>query len=383
MYKYPFNKPSMQGAELQYVSQAVGSGKISGDGMFTSKCQDLLNGKFNFIRSLLTTSCTDALEIAALALNICPGDEVILPSYTFVSTANAFALRGAIPIFVDSELNHPNIDAERIEEKISSKTKAIIIVHYAGIACDMDAIKYISQKYGIPIIEDAAQAIGAKYKDDFLGNFGCLATFSFHETKNVNCGEGGAIVVNDNSLYPVIEIIREKGTNRSAFLRSEVDKYTWVSLGSSFLPSDLLAAYLYGQLLNYDNIQLHRNALWSAYDHILSDSVKKSQFNFSTPFIPSYAKGNSHIYYLVVKDLEFRTKLIDLLKGEGILTVSHYVALHSSPFGRQFSIQVEENYYLNCDKFSQRLIRLPLYHGLTVEGVEFIALKVLEAMKKI
>lgn len=383
MYKYPFNKPFVHGKELIFVNEALKNGHISGDGAFTLKCQEFFSDKFDLENSLLTTSCTDALEICALSLNIASGDEIIMPSYTFVSTANAFALRGAVPVFIDSEADTPNINVDRIEKKISSATKAIVIVHYAGIACDIDAIKYIASKYDIPVIEDAAQAIGSKYKGHFLGGFGSLSTFSFHETKNINCGEGGAIVVNDKRMHPIIEIIREKGTNRSSFLRGEIDKYTWVSLGSSFLPSDLLSAYLYGQLLNYDVIQSHRTYLWNVYDQILSDHTQKQLHNYSTPFIPSYAEGNSHIYYLVVKSVDFRTKLIQALKAEGILAVSHYVALHNSPFAKRFAHNLNEQDFTNCNKFAGQLIRLPLYHELTGEDVEYIALKVLELMSNI
>ena len=382
MYKFPYNKPFLNGVELKYIAESVLSGKISGDGVFSKKCQDFLKERFQFNKSLLTTSCTDALEIAALALNIKEGDEIIMPSYTFVSTANAFVLRGAIPVFIDSEESNPNIDVSLIENRITARTKAIVVVHYAGVACDMNALSALSLKYHIPIIEDAAQAIGSQYNGQFLGSFGALSTFSFHETKNINCGEGGAIIINDEALFSTVETIREKGTNRSVFLRGEIDKYTWVSLGSSFLPADLLAAYLYGQFENYDKIQSHRLELWTNYNKILSDYSKK--YEFQTTYIPAYAKGNAHIFYLVVRDLEIRTKLITELKSEGILAVPHYVPLHSSPVGILYdSGYMDSNSFINCNRFSNCLIRLPLYHELTIADVHFICDKVLRIMKRI
>jgi len=380
--KYPFNKPFLCGVELKYIAESVLSGKISGDGIFTKKCQDFLKRKFQLNNSLLTTSCTDALEIAALALNIKAGDEVIMPSYTFVSTANAFVLRGAIPIFIDSESSTPNIDVSRIEERITARTKAIVVVHYAGIACDMMGLNALSIKYGVPLIEDAAQAIGAKYKDTYLGSFGALSTFSFHETKNINCGEGGAIVINDLELYASVEKIREKGTNRSLFLRGEVDKYTWVSLGSSFLPSDLLAAYLYGQFENYEIIQSNRLMLWSKYNNIFSEF--QSKYGYTVPFIPEYATGNAHIFYLIVNNMDYRTRIIDRLKANSILTVSHYVPLHSSPVGRQFSdVNDPSISYKNCDRYADCLIRMPLYHELTTADIEMICERTLHIMSQI
>lgn len=381
MYRYPYNKPFLNGVELKYIAESVLSGKISGDGIFSKKCQDFLKRKFQFNKSFLTTSCTDALEIAALALNINHGDEIIMPSYTFVSTANAFALRGAKPVFIDSEESNPNIDVSLIERKITKKTKAIVPVHYAGISCDMEKLMHLSSKYNIPIIEDAAQAIGAKYNGRFLGSFGALSTFSFHETKNINCGEGGAIVINDESLFSSVETIREKGTNRSVFLRGEIDKYTWVSLGSSFLPADLLAAYLFGQFENYNKIQMHRLELWNKYNEILSQYSQC--YNFRTPHIPQYADGNAHIFYLVLRSLEFRTKIICELQHEGILAVPHYVPLHSSPTGIRYSSgEVDANSFINCNKFADCLVRFPLYHELTLDDVNYICEKTIQIMKK-
>lgn len=380
--KYPFNKPFLCGVELKYIAESVLSGKISGDGIFTKKCQNFLEKRFQLKNSLLTTSCTDALEIVALALNITAGDQVIMPSYTFVSTANAFVLRGAIPIFIDSESSTPNIDVMRIEERITAMTKAIVVVHYAGVACDMMALNNLAKKYNIPIIEDAAQAIGSKYNDTYLGSFGALSTFSFHETKNINCGEGGAIVVNDEELFSSVETIREKGTNRSLFLRGEVDKYTWISLGSSFLPSDLLAAYLYGQFENYEIIQAKRLELWNTYYSIFFEF--QSKHGYSVPFIPAYATGNAHIFYLIVRDIDCRTRIIDGLKLESILAVSHYVPLHSSPIGGKFvdgrSLSAS---FVNCNRYADCLIRMPLYHELTTVDVEMICEKTLRIMAKI
>jgi dTDP-4-amino-4,6-dideoxygalactose transaminase len=270
----------------------------------------------------------------------------------------------------------------RIEERITAKTRAIVVVHYAGIACDMMALNNLATKYSIPIIEDAAQAIGAKYNDTYLGSFGALSAFSFHETKNINCGEGGAIIVNDKNLFSSVEKIREKGTNRSLFLRGEVDKYTWVSLGSSFLPSDLLAAYLYGQFENYEVIQSKRLELWNTYNNIFLEF--QSKHGYSVPFIPEYATGNAHIFYLIVRDVDFRTRIIDGLKGESILAVSHYVPLHSSPIGRQFSDNCSLSAsFINCNRYADCLIRMPLYHELTTVDVEIICEKTLHVMEKI
>jgi dTDP-4-amino-4,6-dideoxygalactose transaminase len=362
-----------------YMAESVASGKISGDGMFTLKCQNLIEEKFNFGRSRLTTSCTDALEISALALDIKPGDEVILPSFTFVSTANAFVLRGAKPIFVDSQDENPNINADLIEEKITEKTKAIVVVHYAGVACDMEKIMAVANKYQIPLIEDAAQAIGSKYKGEYLGSFGAAATFSFHETKNISCGEGGVIVVNDAGLIHAIEVIREKGTNRTSFLKGEVDKYTWINLGSSFLPSDLLAAYLYAQLENIDQIQERRIRLWETYDQALSPFAE--EFKFSTPHIPSYGTNNAHMYYLVLSGARYRSDLIEKLKQDGILAVSHYVPLHSSPYIKSnFSTKFDEKEFFNCNRYGDCLLRLPLYYELQDSDARFIASRVISSM---
>jgi dTDP-4-amino-4,6-dideoxygalactose transaminase len=378
-YKFPFNKPFIHGRELMYIAESVASGKISGDGVFTSKCQNLLEQKFGFGQTRLTTSCTDALEIAALALNIMPGDEIILPSFTFVSTANAFALRGAKLVFIDSEATSPNIDADLIEKKITRRTRAIVIVHYAGVACNMEKIIGISEKYQIPVIEDAAQAIGAKFKDRYLGTFGAVSTFSFHETKNISCGEGGAIVVNDNSLVRTIEIIREKGTNRSSFLKGDVDKYTWINLGSSFLPSDLLAAYLFAQLENIDQIQEKRIRLWETYESLLSPFAQ--EFNFFTPYISQYGSNNAHMYYLVLENAQRRSALIKKLQSEKILAVSHYIPLHSSPFMKSVAHHhLNDADFPNCNRYGECLMRLPMYYELDESDARFIASKIISSM---
>lgn len=377
MYKYPFNKPFIHGRELMNIAESVASGKISGDGIFTKKCHELFKFKYNINNIYLTTSCTDALEIAAISLDIKEGDEIIMPSYTFVSSANAFVLRGAKIIFIDSQKDHPNIDGLQIENKITDKTKAILVVHYAGIACDMEIIMEISRKYNIPVVEDAAQAIDSKYKNKYLGTIGSYGAYSFHETKNISCGEGGAIIVNNIDCVGKVEIIREKGTNRSAFLRGEYDKYTWVGLGSSFLPSDILAAYLYAQLENIEQIQNKRKSLWKRYNELLEPFSK--ELNFETPNIPSYATNNAHMYYIVMKNEKCRGELIEYLKTKDILSVSHYVPLHSSPFFKNYSKE-KENYLPNCDKFSEGLLRLPLYHDLNIEDVEYICAKVIAGL---
>ena len=377
MYKYPFNKPFIHGRELMNIAESVSSGKISGDGIFTKKCHELFKIKYNINNIYLTTSCTDALEIAAISLGIKEGDEIIMPSYTFVSSANAFVLRGAKIIFIDSQKENPNIDSLQIINKITDKTKAILVVHYAGIACNMDLIMEISRKYNIPVVEDAAQAIDSKFKNEYLGTIGTYGAYSFHETKIISCGEGGAIIVNDISFADKVEIIREKGTNRSAFLRGEYDKYTWVGIGSSFLPSDILAAYLYAQLENIDQIQIKRKSLWKRYNELLKPFSE--ELKFETPNIPSYATNNAHMYYIVLDNEKCRIELIEYLKTKNILSVSHYVPLHSSPFFKKYSKQ-KENYLPNCDKFSERLLKLPLYHDLNIDDVEYICAKIITGL---
>ncbi len=363
----PFNKPFLTGKETDYIKEAVASGKISGDGVFTKKCHEYFEGKYGFKKCLLTTSCTDALEMAAILINIQAGDEVIMPSYTFVSTANAFVLRGAKVVFMDSRSDHPGIDENSIESLITSKTKAIVPVHYAGVACDMYKIMVLAEKYGLYVIEDAAQAINSYYTFPDgtvkpLGGIGHLAAFSFHETKNVISGEGGMLVINDGQFFERAEVIREKGTNRSAFFRGEVDKYGWVDIGSSFLPSDIIAAFLWAQLENLETIQNKRTDIWNYY-WINLEKIKNKPF--SLPCIPSYSTNNAHMFYLVYDSLEERTRAIEKCKQNLILPVFHYISLHKSQFYRQ---KIPNGTCLqNSDKYSDTLLRLPFYFSITKE----------------
>lgn len=368
-----FNKPYLHGKELVYIAQAVATGKISGDGTFTKKCHDFFEQRYGFKKVLMTTSCTDALEMAAILLDIQPGDEVIAPSYTFVSTVNAFALRGAKIIFADSGSDHPNVDPEQIEKLITSNTKAIVVVHYAGVACDMDAIMAIANQHHIPVVEDAAQAIDSYYKGKPLGSIGTFGTFSFHETKNIIAGEGGLLAINDDKYIHRAEIIREKGTNRSSFFRGEVAKYGWVDIGSSFLPSDIIAAYLYAQLENIDSIQIRRKAIWQRYYDKLSIILANTGINL--PIVADYASNNAHMFYLVCEDIEQRTALIKYLKDNGVHAVFHYLSLHSSEY---YKDKHNDNSLLYCDVFSDTLVRLPLYCELTDAQVDYICTKISE-----
>lgn len=368
----PFNKPYFSGKEFEYIREALVSGKISGDGIFTKKCHGYFEKRYGFQKCLLTTSCTDALEMAAILLNIQPGDEVIMPSYTFVSTANAFVLRGANIVFCDSRKDHPGIDEENIEELITSKTKALVPVHYAGIACDMDKVMSLANKYSLFVVEDAAQAIDSFYTDKNgeqkpLGGIGQLAAFSFHETKNIISGEGGMLAINDPQFNDRSEIIREKGTNRSQFFRGEVDKYGWVDIGSSFLPSDIIAAFLFAQLESLDAIQIKRKKIWNQYRELLQPLADKGCFRL--PFIPSYASNNAHMFYLLCASLEMRTKLINDLKNAGILSVFHYLSLHKATF---YSSKKAGSSLPQSDYYSDHLLRLPFYYSLTEEQVDLI-----------
>jgi len=363
----PFNKPYLHGKELVYIAQAVASGKISGDGAFTKKCHDFFEQRYGFKKVLMTTSCTDALEMAAILLNIQPGDEVIAPSYTFVSTVNAFALRGAKIVFADSYPDHPNIDPIEISKLITPKTRAIVVVHYAGVACDMDAIMDIANQHNIPVVEDAAQAIDSYYKGKPLGSIGTFGTFSFHETKNIIAGEGGLLAINDEQYIHRAEIIREKGTNRSSFFRGEVAKYGWVDIGSSFLPSDIIAAYLYAQLENLDQIQDRRKAIWNRYYDKLSVSVANS--GVALPIVADYSTNNAHMFYLVCNSLEQRTGLIQYLKDNGVHAVFHYLSLNKSEYYLDKNILRDLS---NSDFFTDSLVRLPLYYELTDEQVDYI-----------
>lgn len=365
----PFNKPFLTGKETAYITDAVASGKISGNGKYTQLCQNYFQNKYGFQKCLLTTSCTDALEMAAILLDIKPGDEVIMPSYTFVSTANAFVLRGAKIVFADSMAINPNIDAASIESLITSKTKAIVPVHYAGIACDMDAIMELAAKNNLFVVEDAAQAIDSYYtgKDGLqkpLGSIGHLAAFSFHETKNIISGEGGMLVVNDPQFAQRAEIIWEKGTNRSAFFRGEVDKYGWVDVGSSFLPSEIVAAFLWAQLEHLEEIQNKRKSIWNQYWEGLQALQEKGVLKL--PLVPDYATNNAHMFYVVCQNLEHRTALIDGLKKENIHAVFHYLSLHKSPFYHQ---KHDSRDLPITDFYSDTLVRLPMYYELEKEQV--------------
>ena len=374
----PFNKPFLTGNETSYIAEAVQSGKISGDGLFTKKCHQFFEHEYGFRKALLTTSCTDALEMAAILINIQPGDEVIMPSYTFVSTANAFVLRGAKIVFADSYDWHPNIDADKIEGLITPKTKAIVPVHYAGMACDMDKIMELADKYNLFVIEDAAQAIDSYHtsKDGVrrpLGSIGHLAAFSFHETKNIIAGEGGMLVVNDERFVGRAEVIREKGTNRSAFFRGEVDKYGWVDIGSSFLPSDIIAAFLFAQLENLQEIQAKRLHIWNKYYELLQPLAEEKLFTL--PIVPEYATNNGHMFYIVFPDLESRTNVINSCKSKNINPVFHYLSLNKGTFFVQDS---EPESLKNSDFFTDGLLRLPLYYELTDEQIEQVSAAVTE-----
>lgn len=365
--KIPFNKPFLAGNEIEYIKEAVKSGKISGDGIFTKKCQAFFETNYGFKKTLLTTSCTDALEMTSLLCDISPGDEVILPSYTFVSTANAFALRGAKLVFADSMPDIPNIDPAEIKKLITKKTKAVVVVHYGGIACMMDEIMAIAQEYGIFVIEDAAQAVDSYYRSRALGTIGDLAAFSFHETKNVICGEGGMIAVNRDDMIKRAEVIREKGTNRAAFFRAEVEEYNWVDIGSSFLPSEINAAYLWGQLEHLGEIQEKRLLLWNTYYERLKHLEKKGFIKL--PVIPEYATNNAHIFYFITRSQDERTALAEFLKLNDVVAVFHYLSLHKSPY---YTKKHGKRELPNADKYSDTLLRLPLFFEMNLEMVETV-----------
>jgi dTDP-4-amino-4,6-dideoxygalactose transaminase len=365
----PFNKPPLTGNEEKYILESINSSKISGDGQFTKKCQEWFEDKLQCKKALLTTSCTHALEMAAILLDIKDGDEVIMPSYTFVSTANAFVLRGAKVVFVDIRPNTMNIDASKIEEAITSKTKAIVPVHYAGVGCDMDTIMELADKYNLFVIEDAAQGMMSSYKGKPLGTIGHIGTFSFHETKNyTSAGEGGILIINDDRFVDRAEIIREKGTNRSLFFRGMVDKYSWVDLGSSYLMNDVSAAYLWGQLEKSDEINNDRLKSWSLYKNGLQELKERGLIRL--PTIPSNCIQNAHMFYIKVDNLKVRTKLLGHFKNNNILSVFHYVPLHSSPAGLKFGVFSGEDKFTT--KESERLIRLPMYYGLKEEDINKI-----------
>jgi len=357
----PFNRPCLIGKEFEYMRQAIANGHLSGDGVFTKQCHALLEEVLHIPKALLTTSCTHALEMAALLLNIQPGDEVMLPSFTFVSTVNAFVLRGARPVFIDIRPDTLNMDETQLERLITPQTKAIIPVHYAGIGCEMERILDISTQYHIAVIEDNAHGLFGKYRGKFLGTFGSLATQSFHETKNITCGEGGALLINDPQLIERAEILREKGTNRSRFFRGQVDKYSWVDVGSSFLPSELLAAYLYAQLEAREQIQQQRKRVWEYYHQHLQHWAKEQHVGL--PYIPTHCEQAYHMYYLLLPSLEQRQAFIAHLKAQGIMSVFHYLPLHLSEMGRKFGGNPGD-----CpvtEDVSDRLVRLPFYYDLS------------------
>jgi dTDP-4-amino-4,6-dideoxygalactose transaminase len=368
-----YNKPYITGNEFQYIENAIANRHLSGNGKYTHLCQQFFTEKYGFKKCLLTTSCTDALEMCAILLNIQPGDEVIMPSFTFVSTANAFILRGAKIILADSGPNNPNINDEGIEKLVTTKTKAIVVVHYAGIACNMDAIMAIADKHKLFVVEDAAQSIDSYYSNGKkqkqpLGSIGHLAAFSFHESKNIHCGEGGLLVINDEQFNERAEIIWEKGTNRAAFFRGEVDKYNWVDVGSSFLPSEITAAFLYAQLQSVDVVQKIRIAKWQLYYDALLPMMKKG--NISLAEVPAAATNNAHIFYIVCNNMQQRNALILFLKNNGVQSMFHYPGLHTSPF--YLSKQGNDVELKNAEKFSDRLLRLPLYVEMGEEKINIV-----------
>jgi dTDP-4-amino-4,6-dideoxygalactose transaminase len=364
----PFNKPHLTGKEVHYMYQAVFNGKLSGNGEYTKRCQAFFEQRYGFRKCLLTTSCTDALEMCAMLCDIKQGDEVIVPSYTFVSTALAFLREGAKVVFADSMKRNPNLDAETVESLITPKTKVIVPVHYAGVACDMDAIMAVAQKHNLLVVEDAAQAIDSYYKGKPLGSIGHLSAFSFHETKNITAGgEGGLLVVNEERFVRRAEILWEKGTNRAEFFRGEVNKYGWVDMGSSFLPAEINAAFLWAQLENLDEIQSKRKQLWNRYYELLKPLANKGYF--ALPDIPEYASNNAHMFYLTFPSLETRTALIKHLKDNDIMAVFHYLSLHSSAY---YADKHDGRTLPECDRYADTLVRLPMYYDLSLSEVDHI-----------
>jgi len=363
----PFNKLFHTGNELTYIADALKNDRISGDGIYTQRCETFFETKFGFKKAMLTSSCTHSLEMCALLTNIQPGDEVIMPSYTFVSMANAFVLRGAVIRFADSAANSPNVDANVIEDLITSKTKAIVVIHYGGIASEVDKIKTIADKHNLYLIEDAAHAVDSYYKGKALGGFGQLATFSFHDTKNITCGEGGMLVINDEHFAKRSEILREKGTNHAAFLRNEVSRYNWVDIGSSFLTSDVSAAYLYAQFLDLDNIQRKRKNIWNIYYHGLKALEEKGFFKL--PFIPEGANHNAHIFYIVCKSMKTRDAYISHMRTNEIKVQFHYLTLHDSPYYQSLH---DGRDLPNAKQYAECLVRLPLFAGLTDDEINLV-----------
>lgn len=372
--KIPFNRPHATGKEIEYIQEAIAGGHLSGNGPFTKRCEAWLESFLGAPKALLTHSCTAALEMAAILLDIQPGDEVIMPSYTFVSTANAFVLRGGVPVFVDIRPDTLNLDERLVESAITPRTRAIVAVHYAGVACDMDTLTEIANRHRLALVEDAAQALNAFYKGKPLGSFGALAAFSFHETKNIISGEGGALVINDPTLVERAEIIREKGTDRSRFFRGEVDKYTWVDVGSSYLPSEIIAAFLWAQLEHIEGITHARLNLWRRYHQTLAPLAEQQVLYRPAP--PDYAQHNAHLYYLLATDGSQRDACLRYLKDRGALAVFHYVPLHSSPAGQRWGRTAGE--LPVTDDVSSRLLRLPLWFGLEEEETQGIVLRTLQ-----
>lgn len=374
--KIPFNKPHFTGKEAEYIYEAISKGKLSGNGDFSKRCQSYFENRYGFKKCLLTTSCTDALEMAAILCDIKPGDEVIVPSYTFVSSALAFVREGAKIVFADSMDNNPNIDANKIESLITSKTKVIVPVHYAGVACDMDKIMKLAADNDLIVVEDAAHSIDSYYKEKPLGTIGHLSTFSFHETKNIISGEGGMLAINDERFIRRAEIIWEKGTNRVEFSRGRINKYGWVDVGSSFLPSEITAAFLWAQIENIDAIQQKRNLLWNRYFENLKPLVSQG---VKLPNIPETATNNAHMFYLLCNNLEERTALIKVLKDNDILAVFHYLSLHKSPY---YKDKHDGRILSNSDKYEKTLVRLPLFYDLSIEEVDEISTIILNFYTK-
>ena len=379
MNKIPFNKPYMTGKELWYISQAHHAGQLAGDGNYTKKCHQWLEAQTNCHKALLTHSCTAALEMSAILADLEPGDEVIMPSYTFVSTANAFVLRGAVPVFVDIRPDTLNLDETLVEAAITDRTRAIVPVHYAGVGCEMDTLQNIAQKHHLLLIEDAAQALMASYKGQPLGSFGDLGCFSFHETKNIIAGEGGALIINNPQFTEQAEIIREKGTNRSQFFRGQVDKYTWISQGSSYLPGELIAAFLYAQLEEAEKIIAARLQVWDYYHQLLEPLEKSGKLR--RPIIPPTCQHNGHMYYILLDSLQIRTSLISYLKEQGMSSVFHYVPLHSSPAGQHYGrVHGDMN---NTNHVSDCLLRLPLFPELGLSQIETVVMAINSFLERV
>ncbi len=367
-YRVRFNRPTLVGNELSYVTDAIQRGRLAGDNLYTQRCHRFLEQLLGVPKALLTTSCTDALEMAALLLDVQPGDEVIVPAFTFVSTVNAFVLRGAHPVFIDIRPDTLNLDETQLERLITPRTRVIVPVHYAGVGCEMDAISAIARGHGIAVVEDNAHGLFGKYRGRYLGTFGDLATLSFHETKNLTCGEGGALLINNERYVERAEIVREKGTDRSRFFRGQVDKYSWVDLGSSYLLADILAAFLWAQMEAYEEIQSKRRRIWQYYDEQLHPLAL--EHDIQLPVVPPDREQPYHMYYLLLRSLQERQALIEYLKGQGILSVFHYLPLHLSVMGRRFGGKAGD-----CpvtEQVSDTLVRLPFYTDLTQEGQDLV-----------